>query len=481
MENCIRTARTYRVIVLNPKAGNFLGPDEPNSGWYKKTLLMLGMMFFLIAVLSTLFPSPAKANPTGELRILTSMPRTFFEPFAQAFEELYPQISVVVLNKNTNAAVAEIVRGNPRAFDVFWASSAEAFAVLNAQSAFLEYGDEIKSLLSQATIAQNQLQNQLSAQKPLSAFFPFALSSIGWTQNQSSPLPRPYQWEDLLNPIYVEKIGMAAPSRSGSTHMFVERFLQVRGWEEGWAYLLELSANLSTITSRSFGVIDGVIKQRFDIGITLDFLAQSRRENGLLFSYGRPLMVMPAQIGLLNGGNSSEMAARFVEMVLSNQGQNLLLIPQISRVPILEELRDASPEISSKINNALQLSWQPYDALLARDRYWSVNAIFDEFITFQLPKRKSLWQRVRELEATNRGDFASQIAEIKRLLVQMPINEAAAQDPKLNDDLTRITALAAPTDFQRSILFKWTEQATELLDRADKILSLLENGSIQEQ
>ncbi|VAW20414.1 hypothetical protein MNBD_ALPHA11-147 [hydrothermal vent metagenome] len=420
-------------------------------------------MIFLTIIFSSLFLTPANANPTGELRILTSMPRTFFEPFAQAFEDLYPEVSVVVLNKNTNAAVAEIVRGNPRSFDVFWASSSEAFAVLNSQGAFLEYGDELKT--------------RLPGQSNLAAFFPFALSSIGWTQNQASSLPRPYQWEDLLNPIYAEKIGMAAPSRSGSTHMFVERFLQVRGWEEGWAYLLELSGNLSTITSRSFGVIDGVIKQRFDIGITLDFLAQSRRENGLLFSYGRPLMVMPAQIGLLNGGNSSETAARFVEMVLSNQGQNLLLIPQISRVPIIEELRDASPEISGKINNALQLSWQPYNALLARDRYWSVNAIFDEFITFQLPKRKSLWQRVRELEAKNGAEYALQIAEIKRLLVQMPINEAAAQDPMLNDDLTRITALAAPTDFQRVILTEWTKQASELLEQADEILSLLENGS----
>jgi len=325
---------------------------------------MSGLMIFLTIIFSSLFLNPANANPIGELRILTSMPRTFFEPFAQAFEDLYPEISVVVLNKNTNAAVAEIVRGNPRSFDVFWASSAEAFAVLNSQGAFLEYGDELQNRLSQSA----GRKNQLPVQNPPSAFFPFALSSIGWTQNQASSLPRPYQWEDLLNPVYAEKIGMAAPSRSGSTHMFVERFLQVRGWEEGWAYLLELSGNLSTITSRSFGVIDGVIKQRFDIGITLDFLAQSRRENGLLFSYGRPLMVMPAQIGLLNGGNSSETAARFVEMVLSNQGQNLLLIPQISRVPIIEELRDASPEISGKINNALQLSWQPYNALLARDR-----------------------------------------------------------------------------------------------------------------
>ncbi len=477
MKNCIRTTLVFKDIFLKPQIGNRLNFNYSISEWYKKNLLLPGLMIFLTIIFSSLFLAPANANPTGELRILTSMPRTFFEPFAQAFEDLYPKVSVVVLNKNTNAAVAEIVRGNPRSFDVFWASSAEAFAVLNSQGAFLEFGDELQNRLSQTVIAQNQTQNQLSAQKSLPAFFPFALSSIGWTQNQASSLPRPYQWEDLLNPIYAEKIGMAAPSRSGSTHMFVERFLQVRGWEEGWAYLLELSGNLSTITSRSFGVIDGVIKQRFDIGITLDFLAQSRRENGLLFSYGRPLMVMPAQIGLLNGGNSSETAARFVEMVLSNQGQNLLLIPQISRVPIIEELRDASPEISGKINNALQLSWQPYNALLARDRYWSVNAIFDEFITFQLPKRKSLWQRVRELEAKNGTDFALQIAEIKRLLVQMPINEAAAQDPMLNDDLTRITALAAPTDFQRTILTEWTKQASELLAQADEILSLLENGS----
>ena len=51
---------------------------------------------------------------------------------------------------------------------------------------------------------------------------------------------------------------MSSPSRSDTYHLMVESLLQQRGWDEGWALLLNVSGNLATISSRSFGVADKI-------------------------------------------------------------------------------------------------------------------------------------------------------------------------------------------------------------------------------
>lgn len=177
-----------------------------------------------------------------QLRVLTSMPPGFYQPFVVAFSEQHPDVEVITLNKNTNASVDEILRGNERQFDVFWSSSPEAFELLK-QNGHL------------ATLPATGEADVRS----------FAYSALGWTQKQDDTIATSAGWDALLAPEKAGAIAMARPSRSGSTHMVLERSLQVRGWQEGWAFLLELAGNLSTITARSFTVLDGVANGRFDI------------------------------------------------------------------------------------------------------------------------------------------------------------------------------------------------------------------------
>lgn len=418
----------------------------------------MATIVLIAALIAALGPPPPAA--ARELRILTSMPATLFTPFALTFERQNPGVTVKVLNKNTNAGVEEIVRGNPRGFDIFWVSSAEAFAVLNAHDAFLP---------DPASDGDWRPDPRGGA-----AFYPFALSSIGWARRADATGPRPREWDDLLRPEYRGLIAMTRPSRSGTTHMFVERFLQVRGWEAGWQYLLALAGNLSTLTSRSFAVIDGVEKRRFDIGISIDFLAMSRAGSGLSFTYGRPVMVMPAQIGMLRGGKSPDLAAAFVVLVLSPEGQQMLLRPDIRRVPIDPRVRARGGPAAQAIERALRLNWLPYDALLARDRYWAVNALFDVFVTFQLSARQAAWRRLRALEARDDPLMQADLAALRRLLTEMPVTEAEALGPGVNAVPTRITAFSAPTPLQQAVLERWRAMAAARMERVGTLLDRLE-------
>ncbi len=413
----------------------------------------------LIALASGMFMFSGVAF-CDELRILTSMPASLFQPFADAFKAQHPGVSVNVLNKNTNAALEEIARGNARRFDIFWASSPEAFAVLSAHNAF-----------SLGTSARTEWRPDRRGQ---AATYPFALSALGWTQLAASHLPRPREWDDLLDASFTGEIGMTRPSRSGTAHMVVERFLQVRGWDAGWAYLLELSGNLSTITSRSFGVVDGVEKSRFQIGITIDFLAQSRAKYGVAFEYGRPLMVMPAQIGILEQGAAPALAAAFVEFVLSPEGQRILLRPEVQRVPISRQIRAETDSTAPEISAAVRLNWLEYDALLARDRYWAVNMLFDVFITFQLTERNNAWRRLRALQDSTGAAFAPELAAAERLLTTIQIREQDVLESDVNAVPTRVTAFSAATGVQQQAISDWTRAAQNLLAGADEILTEIE-------
>lgn len=389
-----------------------------------------------------------------EIRILTSMSGQVFEPFRQRFEALHPETRVIVLNKNTNAAIEEILRGNPRGFDIFWASSPEAFTLLDRYDVFYP-----------TPPCPDVDPNRYSV---------FAFSGLGWSMRDDSTIAFPDSWDDLLSPVYRGRIGMARPSRSGTTHMLIERFLQVRGWEAGWQYVLELSGNLSTLTSRSFGVPDGVLNRRFDLGLSIDFLAQGAGPE-LHFKYGQPIMLTPARIAVLNTSTNRDAGCRFIEYVLSDAGQRLLLDPEMRRVPANPTIRaEAAALIPQAMRDALRLTWMRYNARVAQSRYWVINALFDVFVTDVFSRRRALWQR---LDALAPSATPQDLAAVRALLTTMPVTEADSQLLGLNQAPFRATNLTANSAAQEAALASWRTRRDSILAEAEVLIDRLERAA----
>ena len=392
------------------------------------------------------------AASAQEPRILTSFPAEMTDAYQELWQAHAPKSALRILNKNTISAIEEIQRGNPRGFDLFWASSPEAFVILERAGAFAAPG----------TCGPDGPR----------AVEGFAVSSVGWARRRDSTLFMPGDWNDLLLPVYRDQIAMARPARSGTTHVLVEQMLQVRGWDEGWAYLLGLSGNLSTLTARSFGVPDGLVSHRFGIGLTLDFLALSRGEV-LQFTYGRPMMTVTAQIGLLKHGTRTQDACDFVRLLLSPRGQQTLLAPKVSRVPLDPAVREAAADrLPSDMLAALRLPWLAYDAELSADRYWSVNALFDVMIADALEQRRDLWQRFRRL----RGHAPNaDLRRVATLLTTVPVSEAeaaaAARHPQPGLRLAPLVGLAP---IERAVIDTWRAQGDDLLRQAAAELGRLE-------
>ncbi|MFB9140337.1 ABC transporter substrate-binding protein [Maritalea porphyrae] len=409
---------------------------------------IFGLFIALVTVSSVGHAQSSGSKRDQTLRILTSMSERVFGPYVEEFEKRNPAVKVLVLNKNTNHALGEISLGNERGFDLFWASSPEAFDMLDAFGHLAPIGDKHHHA--------------------------FALSSVGWSWRSEQLQEPPRGWNDLLDARFDGKIGIARPSRSGTTHVLLEQFLQDRGWEEGWSYILALSANFATITSRSFGVVDGLKTGRFDIGLSIDFLATS--EPGLEFRYGRPVTLVPARIAKLRHGASPANADKFVQFVLSRAGQKLLLVPTLNRIPIDAELRDTLDYSSHpSLMAALKLSWASYDPNMAARRYWMVNEIFDQFVTQQFSRRRGIWRQIRQYEQRSdlTVDQQQGLNRAKVYLLTMPIAEhqVATMQPS---PMPGPGARYAPnTAEQKRFQEQWRVQADTLLAQAEAELRTL--------
>lgn len=394
-------------------------------------LRILHLCIVLLMAGLTVSAVSAKAGGKREtVRVITSFPPQFLEPFRRDFEKRQPQFSLEFLQRKTTAAVADIV-GERHKADLFWASAPDAFEILKRAG-------RLTPLKPRVTGAPDVIAGY-PVNDPDLTYLGFALSGYGFIYNpqylEEKGLPAPRSWSGLTAPIYAGHVGISSPSRSGTMHLMVEAILQVYGWERGWGIWSEIGGNLATVTARSFGVSAGVARGRFGIGPTIDFLANPEGMPGAATRFALPdeTLFVPASIAILTDATNREGAERFVDFVLSREGQTLLLDPAIGRLPIspgaypVKEMARGNPFDRDGL-----FTKGSFDAGLSAARYELVNMIFDEMITFRRADLARLWRSVRALEAalTERSDkgAARLVSDARIALTQPPMNGAEAME-----------------------------------------------------
>ena len=213
--------------------------------------------------------------------------------------------------------------------------------------------------------------------------------------------PAPKEWDDLKKPIYFGHVGISAPSRSGTTHLTVETILQGEGWEKGWATLLEIGGNLAQVSDRSFGVPDAVNSGQYGIGIVIDFFGLSAKASGfpVEFVYPTVTTIVPANVGIIANARNQKAAEAFVEFLLSEEGQQILLDPKIQRLPVRLATYDKAPAgypIRSRTP-----SWAPRSASIRncrKARYELLNSLYDRVVTFRLKELNAAWKAIHDAE-----------------------------------------------------------------------------------
>jgi phosphoglycerate transport regulatory protein PgtC len=397
-------------------------------------LLMLSLCAALVSTAAL-----AQA-PTGKVTIVTSFAKDVTDPVKKAFEAATPGVTLEVQNRNTNAGVKylEETKSNNQV-DLFWASAPDAFEVLKGKGLLQKYAPKATGIPEKI--------GQFPINDPAGFYFGFAASGYGimWNERyvKANKLPDPREWQDLAKPIYYDHVSIAAPSRSGTTHLTIETVLQGEGWAKGWGTVKAMAGNFRNITERSFGVPEAVNSGQVGYGIVIDFFAFSAQASGfpVKFIYPTVTTIVPANVGIVANAPNKAAAEAFVEFLLSPAGQQVLFEPGIRRLPVNPAVYAKAPaDYPNPFRDPRLNSMIKFDVARSEARNGVVDVLFDQLISFQLDALKAATKAIHEAEAAlakkENAQGRTLVAQARELIAAMPIDEAAASAKETTGAIT---------------------------------------------
>lgn len=159
------------------------------------------------------------------------------------------------------------------------------------------------------------------------------LINVAHLEDKNEPVPT--SWKELSRSRYQGTLLMSSPSRSDTTHLMIEDLLQQQGWSNGWGTLLKIGGNLATISSRSFGVANKISTGLGDADPVIDNYANVLLNNSTLrFSYFPNSRAAPMFIAIANGSKHPQEAGRFINFLLSQEGQQALSDSDSGKYPV---------------------------------------------------------------------------------------------------------------------------------------------------
>jgi len=178
---------------------------------------------------------------------------------------------------------------------------------------------------------------------PEGYWFGNALSSFGIAFNRDLlhrlDVKEPEGWKDLTDPRLAGWIALADPRQSGSLATTFESILNHYGWDEGWRVLRAMAANAHSFNASSAKVVLDVSQGEAAVALAIDFYgryqSQALLEPGQDAEDSRVGFVDPAgavyidpdPASMLRGAPHPELARRFIEFTLTEQGQALWQFP----------------------------------------------------------------------------------------------------------------------------------------------------------
>ncbi len=177
-------------------------------------------------------------------------------------------------------------------------------------------------------------------------WFGAALSGFGivWNQRILDRLgvAAPSTWADLADPALAGWVAMVNPAQSSSIATAIEAILQREGWLGGWRILRRCGANARSFSAASSRVPIEVSQGEAAAGICIDFFGRFQAQAMTVADRAagdtgvprlgyvdprRRTVIDADPVAMLRNAPNPETARRFVEFVLSDEGQLLWQLP----------------------------------------------------------------------------------------------------------------------------------------------------------
>ncbi len=241
----------------------------------KVALIGAVLLAVMVAVLGPMSCSPGEQQ--GEkLVVYTAMEIDELNVYKKAWAAKHPDIPLKIVRDSTGIMTAKLLaeKDNPKA-DVVWALAATSLLLCDEAGMIKGYNpkglDRVK-------------ENFRDVKHSEARWVGIKAWMCGFTSNtiecKNLGLEYPKSYEDLIKPEYKGRLVMPNPASSGTGFLFVSSILQLKGEDEGWAYLDKLHENMAQYTHSGSKPSKLAGKGEYPIGISFAFRALKQKAKG---------------------------------------------------------------------------------------------------------------------------------------------------------------------------------------------------------
>ncbi|HOK03805.1 MAG TPA: ABC transporter substrate-binding protein [Victivallales bacterium] len=276
---------------------------------------------------------------------------------------------------------------------------------------------------------------------PEGRYYGTCISSFGIFYNQDCidllGIKAPERWKDLSSEKYFNFLTLADPTKSGSINKCFEMIVQQTianaiknsgrktidsielGWKEGLNLIKKIGANSRYITDSASKVPADVARGDSAAGICIDFYGRTQAEwahhqigNRARLKYVTPIggsSISADTIMLFRGAPNKKIAVKFIEFVLSTEGQNLWnAMPgtpggpekyALRRLPIRKDMYSEDKRAFMSDPDANPFSPEEefyYDPSLTARYFPLLRILFKVMVMDPLPELKNAWKKIIE-------------------------------------------------------------------------------------
>lgn len=272
----------------------------------KKTLLICAAALAL----------PLSAQAQDVLTLYTSQPNKDAQMTVDAFEAANPNIKVEWVRDGTTKLMtklrAELSSGVVKP-DV----------LLIADSVTMESMASDGYLASYLSPNRTQFEDSLYSDKGY--YYGTKLITSGIVRHKDAA-ESPTDWSDFTKPAYKNQIAMPSPLYSGAALIHLATLTDEKTL--GWNYYEQLHANQVKAQGGNGGVLKAVASGTKPYGVIVDFLAIREAKKGSPIEFIFPktgVSMVTEPVAIMKGAKNKAAAQRFVDFLLSKEGQQLVL------------------------------------------------------------------------------------------------------------------------------------------------------------
>jgi len=383
------------------------------------------------------------------VRVFTSYPQEMMDRYEQAFAKANPDIKLDFQWGHGGDAMATLRQPDQGGVDVLWSPALKAFPALAREGAFRPLGDGAKGIATKV--------GGMPLTDGKGTYAAFELAGYGFAVRPdyltAHGLPVPRDWSDLARPAYAGHVILPVPSSTGFAPPMIEVILQHYGWDKGWALLAEIAANAELLDSGGgVAMVNELAEGAKGIGMIIDFFVRSAKADGkpVTFVYPEITAYVPAHVAITAKAPHAKAAEAFVRFVLSDQGQALLMTPEVMRLPVRPSVYAKAPADFPRPFEGNAAAFV-FDPAKGNARQFAMTALFDAFITSRHAQLRDAFALIRKAEAEGNKARAE---TARQLLTSVPVSEAEIGGPALNATLENM-------DFEgaKAVKAGWTKAA----------------------